>query len=477
MFSSPLSFSVSLLALVQALPAQDLAARERELDELHQLRHPESAMQSLAARERDLTSMLQARLESDRAAGRVHFFLGKKAVPTTPENELVPSDNIPNGYFKAAEKALEKAGQSTPLPSAAYINAQPPKPRPTSWESVMQDAAQPLDTKIGGSLMYSMTGGVTPTPPPTQNAIGQEFVAQCPMLLIGQDLSIRAPSCKLQEGRWVDPSPLNPDRSILRWRPDGNANNLYFGVDSALSGPGSALFAKISEQMTLTGYHFAMTNCMGIERWKLEENVYKIDSMGHVTSTVELHDVTMNSKAYFLKYIIRSPTGATTAESSLFRMDQNQVNFTVFDHGGGNGKLLAVATRQGQWTKSGWSECMSASSPRGWSIYFPPDGPLEPSTVQDIRVAITGTMTLMAYRDQFRNAEGLDTEADQYETFVLMITLAAVFFMAILFVNFCIVFRASGIKDKLKRVLSDTQGAFLPKMPMMHHTPPFHPSY
>jgi len=443
----------------------------------------------LEAREHELTNLLQERLQTfqgDKAAGKVHsFFLGKgsnedaQPVTTTTDQALnIPAatDQISPQFWNNAAKLINAAGVSTPMPSAAFINAAPKPPAPRTWEAIMQDAQQPLDTKLGGAVMYGLSGPVTPTPPPQQAAISQQFVAQCPMMLFEKNLSIRAASCNETLGKWLDPNPLNP-RSVLRWHPKP-ASGIYFGVDSALTGPGSAMFADLTQVLTLTGYHFVLKNCLGIERWRIEENVYKVDSMGQVSSTVELHDITMNSEAFFIKYLIRSPTGVLMAESNLFRMMTNQVNFTEWKNGENTGKVLAVATRLGQWTKKGWQACMSPTSPRGWSLYFPGDQKDHPSvaTVQDIRVAIAGTITLMGYRNENRGKDGLNTQGASRQMFVFVGGVMLVLITCVFMVNFCMVVKASGIKEKLKKTFFDAEG-LMPKRPHQERAAPMHPSY
>jgi len=456
---------------------------------MHSLAQPVTP-QDLETRERELTNLLQARLQTfqgERTLGNVRSLLGKgsnreqdtpQQTSTTPQNLNIPSerDAISPQFWHDAEKILNTAGMSTPIPSAAHINAPPPTAAPTTWQEVMQDPKQPLNTKIGGAVMFGLSGPATATPPPQQAAISQQFIAQCPMVLFEKNLSIRAPSCNDTLGGWIDTNPLNT-RTVLRWRPKAPAG-LFFGVDSALTGPGSALFGDISERFTLTGYHFVLKNCLGVDRWHVEENVYKIDSMGKVSSTMELHDVTTNAEAFFIKYVVKSPTGITVAESNLFRMLTNQVNFTEFKDGQNTGRVLAVATRQGQWTKKGWEACMSPTSPRGWSLYFPQPAKTHESvaTVQDIRVAIATTITLMAYRNENRGADGLNNQGSASELYSFVGALVLALIACVLTVNFCMVFQSSGIKDKLKKTFKDTEG-LLPKRPMQQRQAPLHATY
>jgi len=453
----------------------------------------------MATREQELTSLLQARLRayqgSKRSAGNVRVNLlekgssrhqdAKPAVPsTTPQDLNVPAnaDAISHAYWTSAEKILAVAGMSTPIPSGAYVNRQPTSPKPKTWGEILQEPLQPLSTKLGAEVMYRMSPKATQTPPPSEAAIAAQFVAQCPMVLFEKNLSIRAPSCNDTLGKWWDPNPLNP-RSVVRWRHLPPAG-LFFGVDSAMTGPGSAMFAEITERMTLTGSHFVMKNCLGVERWRIEENVYKVDSMGKVSSTIDFHDITMNTAAYFIKYLVKSATGVVVAESQLFRMLSNQVNFTKVVDGQSTGELLAVMTRQGQWTTTGWTQCMKADSPRGWSVYFP-EGNLSSNeadfragvtTVQDIRVALAGAINLMAYRNEKRGKDGLNTQGGKWQLYTFIGAIALAVIACIMMLNFIMVWRQSGVKDKIKSILFDMQG-LMPSRPHQERVPPLHPAY
>jgi len=511
--------SVALLLVTPGFFAQALASfeveptggvtRARDLTNLLQDEPTcflQEDLETRVNRERELTSLLQAQLENyegERAAKSVRFFLGKgkgeagqtpaptpaAAAPATPQE----SDNIPPSYWTDAKTVLNRAGYSTPIPAAASINAPPKPPTPLPWQNVLEEPAQPLDTKVGAEVMNALSGKPTQTPPPTQDATDMEFVAQCPMVLFNRDISIRAPSCNLTRGQWIDTSPLNT-RTVLRWSPLP-ASGLRFGVDSALSGKGAALFADITQELTLNTYRFVLKNCLGVDRWHIEEYVYKVDSMGKVSSTMELHDVNLNSVAYFYRYLIKKPDGVVVAESTLYRMDTKEVNFTAYSDGVNTGTLLATAKKLGSWEKDGWKECMAPTSPRGWDIHFPvnelvkgfkagaqpnttkPATQATQATVQDIRVALAGAITLMGHRDENRGTNGINTEGrnEQLTMFAGGITLGVM--LLLLLCNFCLVFKGSGLKDKLKKTLFDSEGAFLPKRPHSTRAAPLHPTY
>lgn len=472
--------SLCLLVLVSGLSVQAApSSQDVEIDGMGYVAH--HSEDNLKDREKELNSLLQA---GQRTISNVHMFLGKQP-GASPYIVPQAQDIISPDYWKAAQGILGVAGMSTPLPSGASINAPPLPPTPKPWHQVMQDASQPLDTKIGGAIMDKVTGPVTPTPPPSQAVTDVQFIAQCPMILFSNDLSIRAPSCGLERGQWVDPSIWNP-RTVLRWQ-GMPASGVRFGVDSALSGNGAALFAEFEQALTLNSYKFILRNCLGVGRYHVEEMVYKVDSIGKVTSTMELHDVNFNSVAYFFKYVIKKPTGVVVAESTLYRETSRQLNFTEVNIDGINtGKVLAMVTREGDWKTKGWRECMSANSPRGWLIQFPLEPPSAGmslqmnvpavATVQDLRVAMAATVTLLGHRDENRsnglNLSGSEQQMAMFAGAVMLTVLAC-----LLLVNCSMVFKSAGLKDKMKRVLFDVEQAALPKGAMTTRTPVFHPAY
>mmetsp|Transcript_53977 Transcript_53977/g.84007 ORF Transcript_53977/g.84007 Transcript_53977/m.84007 type:complete len:486 (-) Transcript_53977:41-1498(-) len=434
---------------------------------------------------------LTSQAESEEGSNNVRFALGhsldfdrqsgEAAATTTAQALLVPASNdtLPLSYWTNANKILAAAGASTPQPPANVINPNAPAtpPPPLPWQTVMDDPSQPVDTKLGGAIMYSLSSKPTGTPPPTQARVDAQFIAQCPMVLFESNLTITAAHCNETMGQWIDPNPLNT-RTVLRWEP-ADLSGITFGVDSALTGPGSALFALIKQLVTWTGYRFSLANCLGIERWEIQEEVFKIDSMGNVDSTNEVSDIASNGNQYFLKYHIYSPVGALAATSNLFRVGANQVNFTRVVNGYSDGVLIAVAKRIGNWDGKGWLECTAANSPRAWGLTFPDNSATHPTvaTVQDIRVALATAVTLMAYRDENRAKDGLNRQGASREWLVFYSGIGLFCIAGLFCTNCCLVILSSGIKDKLKKTLYDTEKAVLPKRPLQHHAPPLHSTW
>jgi hypothetical protein len=429
--------------------------------------------------EMDMTNLLQASVQSSE---------GERAALTTKATQassalLVPtaSDTISQSYWSEAEKILQRASMTTPKPLAASLNAPATTPKPMGWQEVMNEGSQPVDTKLGAAILNRLSLPVTQTPPPTQDATDSQFVAQCPMVLIQNDLQIRAPSCNHTHGRWIDPSPLNV-RTVVRWDPL-QAGGLYFGVDSKISGLGKVGFATVRQELTLKTYQFSMKNCVGVDRWEIEELVYKIKDMGRVSSTLDLHDVNMNGVAYFFRYVVRRAGGPIVAESTMYRMGTNQVNFTEYRNGLSTRKILAISTKAGKWVKNGWSKCMGPTSPRGWNINFPVDPKTTNAqhasmgTVQDLRFAIAGAITLMAHRDEARGDDGINTEGSGGQMTIVVGGCVLFCLIVVLLTNCCMVIKGSGLRDKLKKILFDADGTLLPKRPHQSRAPSLHPTY
>jgi hypothetical protein len=440
--------------------------------------------QELEAREQELTALLQARLQvrtatdHSQTVNNIHQSSDNGVKDDEDTTMTTTLAVISDSYFNDAAKILNAAAATTPTPIVVVQNQPSVAPNATVYQELLAAVAQPVNTKMGAAVLQKLSGPPT-NAPPTQTSISQQFIAQCPMVMFGTNVQVGGQTCGSPFGRWSDPATVNPNRTIMRWQPSASGN-LYFGIDSAMNGEGSALYADMKQDLSFTGYFFRMKNCLNVERWQIEEEVYKVDSMGNVQSTLLPHDVTMNAAHYFLKYVIRNATGGVTAKSSLFKLDQNEIVFTEFIDGVPQAnKTLAVVRKIGSWTGAEWTNCMAPSSQHVWDIYFPTeDNHTTPATVQDIRVAIAGAITLMGYRDQTRQANGVSKEGvgGQWLTMIVGLMLVICCCLCPLY-NFYTVFTKSGLQQKLKKVMFESEGTIFPKRPYNRHHPPLHPTY
>mmetsp|Transcript_83135 Transcript_83135/g.144454 ORF Transcript_83135/g.144454 Transcript_83135/m.144454 type:complete len:499 (+) Transcript_83135:112-1608(+) len=443
------------------------------------------------------TNLLRQRLNAlqdsqghDKSVGRLKFYLnlakkkGKQNAQLVQQSRVkadpAPSDNIPQTYFQHVDDVLATAGASTPQPTNP--NAPPPPPTPLPYNEVLKNNFQPLDTRAGAALLSSIQQQPTPTPPPTQEVTEEQFIAQCPMIMFENNISVRGGSCGAQMGSWVNPGSTETstdDRVILRWYGKKSAGGLYFGVDSAISGEGSVLFADAKNVIAFRGYYFDLLNCLGIERYRIEEEVIKVDQVGQVAAMVA-NPMSSDSAGFYYRFSIVAGNGSTMARTNLFRLYADQVNFTEMADGQETGKLIGVAKRQGDWTGGGWHECMAASSPRGWNINFPGEKPegSAVATVQDIRVAIAAAITIMGYREELTNPKtGLDPTNDWKQFWGMGASFGAALLVVLLICNCCFVFYWSGIHEKLQTIAFDLEAAFLPKRSMKTRLPPVHATY
>jgi len=433
-----------------------------------------------------------------------------------------PNDTITADYWMMVDSAIRAAGQTTSRQPT--LNDLPATPTPLPWEQVMHASQQvevvdtpamasgmndwergtplppdaaaaqgmtqhqhtapsarsvavlPYDMFLGASIMYDISVHNTEMPPPSQNAVNEQFVAQCPMVMFSDQIHVRAPRCGGSLGEWVDP---DTERTIMRWQPNGGGG-LRFGVDSVVTGNGSVAFASFKESFSLSSWFFELRNCLEVMRYNIEEQVIKVDHMApgsHTTATD--HSQRENGKAIFYKYIIRHPNGTTAAETDMFRMGQDQVNVSLPAREGERaGRQVAAATRQGRWKDSGWRECHT-STKRGWAMGFPASarGMETVATVQDLRVASAAVITLMAFRDEEAGVDGFQHVGQGDVYYELVCTAFSVFGVFVLLSIVMLIIDRKGIDKKLRRHFFRLESALLPRCPTAVREPVLRPAY
>mmetsp|Transcript_138619 Transcript_138619/g.431163 ORF Transcript_138619/g.431163 Transcript_138619/m.431163 type:complete len:515 (+) Transcript_138619:65-1609(+) len=425
----------------------------------------------------------------------------------------LPNDTISENYWATVNRLITQAGQQTPAPASLNDPAATPTPEPwkrimgassnvnvldakqaqnvlTDWEYAtpqpwsqtlqLDDKAKkkmsvlPYDMQIGAEIMYSLSTKTSATPPPTQEFVDETFMSQCPMVMFTDSLRIKPPRCNNNFGSWTDPK---SDRTILRWN-ENNKGGIYFGVDSKVSGEGSVNFAEVREMFSLNLYQFSLLNCMDVTRYTIEEKIIKVNHMApKARSTVREHDISKSREAYFYKYLLRGTNGSTVAETNLYRMDQSEVNFTMYNGEMANGVTFAVAKRQGYWKRDAWRECRHPQ--RAWDIEFPmaQDNFATVATVQDLRVAAAAAVTLMAYRDEHVSADGFQHTGQGHMWLTLVKT---VFFILIALMIACICWIAiiqQNLDKRLQWICFRLETVLLPKRPVHQRSPVLHPAY
>mmetsp|Transcript_8236 Transcript_8236/g.24269 ORF Transcript_8236/g.24269 Transcript_8236/m.24269 type:complete len:514 (-) Transcript_8236:128-1669(-) len=454
-----------------------------------------------------------ARLLLRQAAGQ-HSATGQRSRTDPVLLVPLPNDTISEDYWAEVNRAINSAAARTPRP--ATLNDPLATPTPDPWRRIFQasqhvqvlDTPQardrlnnweaatpqpfmlhgvdvegsltrsmgvvPYDMEIGAHIMHSLSVSNTETPPPTQDFVDAAFISQCPMVMFSSSLRVRPPRCGNTLGDWSDPA---TNRPILRWG-SNRKGGLYMGVDSAVSGEGSVKFAEYMERFTLKKFNFELRNCMDVVRYVVEEQIVKVNHMApHARSTMLEHDISASGKAFFYRYSINDPNGTTVAATQLYRLDQNEVNFTLIGRDMIAGQTFASARRQGFWRREEWRECTGGD--RGWVLDFPTDtSQFETvATVQDLRVVAAATITLMAYRDEDISSDGFQHTGQGHMYWTLAKAILLVFVILTVFCMCSILITKRQVDKKLKRVCFKLETVLLPKRPIQERRPVLHPTY
>eukprot|EP00933_Yihiella_yeosuensis_P024943 TRINITY_DN1933_c0_g2_i2.p1 TRINITY_DN1933_c0_g2~~TRINITY_DN1933_c0_g2_i2.p1 ORF type:complete len:583 (-),score=167.12 TRINITY_DN1933_c0_g2_i2:134-1882(-) len=435
------------------------------------------------------------------------------AAATSNPAEIVDG-TITQLYWQKVDSALAAARMVTPKPKS--LNDLPPPPKPQPWDKILdaKDVVEVLDTPaaaqsldnynlatppppipqlskmksnfrkmsvlpyqmtLGAEIMASITAKNTPSPLPPQVFVDQTMVAQCPMMMFANHVLVSGPRCGSNMGQWQDPT---TKRSILRWAPNSNGG-LKFAVDSAITGPGSVTFAELNQRLTMDSIEFDLYNCLGVRRYSVEEKIIKIDHMSLAgQSTATDHDVSQTQVAVFYQYIIKGADGAPVAQSNLFRLQHNQVNFTAYVNGAPSGPVIGVAKRTGQWTGAQWRKC--GANPQGWKIEFSAKKAKElvsVATVADLQVAAAVTLTLAGFREEVVASDGIQHAGETSLYLTVIKSVLTVLFSLILLGVIIAVFYYRRWDKKFLRFCFKLEGVLLPMRPHLKREAPLKPTW
>lgn len=442
---------------------------------------------------------------------RVRSFVQRASQPVLLVPQ--PNDTIPESYWNSVDQALLNAGQSTSKPisfndpaatpalepwdkilnaskqvivldtneamEANLINWEsatpmPPVPGEHRSSSARKMSVLPYDMQLGARIMSGITVHSPSTPIPTQDSANQAFASQCPMLVFGKSLAIRAPSCGDDLGSWED---TGAGRVFLRWQPN-SLSGIRFGVDSVVTGKGSVPFATLDEKLSIDNkYKFYLRSCLGVISYAIEETILKVHHMAlNADSTMVQHDLAKAGEAFFYQYTVTLPNGSLVAQTNLYRRDRNQVNISLRSDTVAKGTLLAVANRQGNWQRDKWREC--SSTPRGWTLDFPLAlDVISASTVQDMRIVSAAVITLMALRDEKLGSDGLQNGADSSLHWSMVMWALLDILVIVSLVAIALVFRKKGVDKKLRLFCFRLEAVLLPKRPAFTRTPALNLTY
>lgn len=334
----------------------------------------------------------------------------------------------------------------------------------------------PYQMLLGAKLLQDMSEKNTPSPLPSQAFVDETFNAQCPMIMMSNDIFV-SPPCNGgdENGAWSD---LSSDRIITRWKPNGKGG-LSYKVDSAVTGPGSVDFASLNEKLTMDETVFELYNCVGVLRYTVQETIVKVEHMAqNAQSTGVAHDVGQASNAIFYQYLIKHPNGSVAAQSSQYRLPETEVNFTTVIPGQLSQPLLAAAKREGHWGGSSWRECKLPQA--GWKISFPTEkgkNLVSIATVQDLQVAATAVLTLLAYREEQVGSDGFE-HAGEMDLYLSMFKTFLWIALVIFLLSVCVlVSQKLKLETRLKKVLIRLEAIVMPKCPHNVREPPLKASW
>lgn len=399
--------------------------------------------------------------------------VAKSTVPATSSQPATSStEGLPWQQVYDASVSYV-APRTTIAPDYNYATPQPLSMQNMAGETgeVRSMSVVPYDMALGARIMYGLSEKQTATPPPSQGYVNEAFGAQCPMVMMGKSLFITAPRCDSSMGSWSDP---DTGRPVMRWRDE--AGGIFLGVDSSVGGPGSARFANIQEEFTVRQYLFSISNCLGLTRHRIEENIILVNSMGeHAQSTSRDHDLTAVGQAFFYQYKVRFPNGTLLAQTNMYRTAANQINFTL-GITGREGDVVSIATRVGHWSRQGWMEC--SKKPRGWRIDFPMESTIDSvATVQDLRVILTAAVTLLAFRDEEVASDGLQHAGQGHLYWLLFKTILWICGSLLVAAIFSLACKRRGWEKKMRKFGFRVEAALLPRRPAKERLPVLNASY
>jgi hypothetical protein len=420
---------------------------------------------------------------------------------------------LPDSYWANVSEILAIAAATTPRPNVTGINgtntalALRPGLAQAQWIQslfyMFTASLQPLNTRLGAQFLYDVTVDeryvATKTPPPTQAYISSQLQSACPLLLFRNQLEVYPPKCGQRLGSWADPI---SNHTVVRWEklnwdphldPENgyNGRGMRFGVDNVsdtnMSGDAAVTFATIHPQLTFSGYRFDFFNCVNMGRYVIDEQVIKVDKMGQYSRT-RPHEARNDHEEYLFKYSVLGPNNTVVMESSLFRMFDDEINFTTVTGGKDQPQYIstvAIARRKGKWQGREWHSCLVKA--RGWHLEFPQPDMIfrnislalsdedQLGSVLDFRVIASAVITLMAARDEDRSIKTGLTEDESGGVFLSWVgSLVVMLHVVVIACCLWVVCAYSGAQRKVRKALFQIEEC-LPKGAMSVRPPPVTP--
>jgi len=350
------------------------------------------------------------------------------------------NDTLSQTSWNEIEAGLSSAAKST---TVMHTDTSPDQVQESntsrSWRyKSVGDLNQPYITKLGAAILYSADEHPS-TEKPDQDVVSQEYVAQCPMLLFDNSITVRPPRCGETMGTWT----TEKNQTLARWW-RGHGGTLHFKVDSRGLGPGSVDFARLEPQASFTTATYRLLNCLGANGFFIEEQV----SM-------------LSSSHPYMQYYIKWPNNTDAAASSFFRLNANTFNVTHAKESG-IPESLGTVKRVGNWIGDQWTRCSTTSAE--WQISYMAAGDGNQATVQDKRIAMATMVTLMASRDEGRSQDtGLTENGGETNALIFYaLTWFIIVGVMLIFGAICMAFQDSWFAIQARRWLKRFESSLLP---------------
>jgi len=341
--------------------------------------------------------------------------------------------------------------------------------------SIKTKTLVPYDMQLGAHIMSALSEKKPPQSLPRQEDIDSQVLTRCPLCVLSDTLVVSAPKCGDKHGQWRVPGNSGV---MMRWT-ENALGGVTLKVDSAVEGNGAVLFADVREKFTWDKSNFLVTNCVGLPRYQVEENIVRMNKMSSIQSS-GLDGARVTGEAFFYKYVIRSMNGTKLATTQMLKPATGEVNISLIDAETDDvTDVVATATRRGAWEQRQWVEC--TNDPRDWLITFPAYRGEQKNalvTMQDIRVAAAATITLMAYRQEFIGENGIPNTGKwhMYWSFGKSILLI---FVVIIVTFWCwtVSFEASMLNQKIQDTFKRLESSILPRYSPGKRLPVLHPTW
>lgn len=344
-----------------------------------------------------------------------------QATDTTPvpEAELVSPD-----YWRNVKKKLWAEHKENEKFMATTM-----KPTLNPWRD-----HQPYLTALGDALLKDVSAIRTPptqTPPPTQEFVNNVKWPDCPELKIPVKVRVEVPPCSGATGYWLDPfeelqqlltvdkatcgdvsltQKVMPSKAVQSPAQPSNAQQSPAKPTqspSKSSDTQTALVGTLHEEITLEGSTYDFKDCVGFPAFSVKEFIIRQGVQDDQIRESVSHEFSLPQRTkIFLKYSIAAPNGRVMGETNIFELHDDYFWWhrgNATGHHATPSEAVAEAYRVG-----GWRPKQCGNWTKAWTVHFNTSA-VHANDVAEVhwRLALTSAMTILAWRDEQRDEDGL----------------------------------------------------------------------